>query len=205
MRLILSSCDFSNATSRQFILEHLPLPIKDCRVLFIPNEKATPGKIAKGKYHKRLQDYGFSIENIYVFDATHASDFICLDIDAIYISGGNTFLTMALLRNSGFDRAIVRYVEQGVVYIGGSAGAHLAGPSLAHVMVYDEKPPYMRDLSGLGLHNALLICHYTSERRAHYDRLMEEGNNWVIPLRDDQSVLICEKVPARGDIEGAGK
>ena len=41
MKLILSSCDFRNEKSRDVILTNLPKPIEQCRLLFIPNEKAT--------------------------------------------------------------------------------------------------------------------------------------------------------------------
>ena len=68
MRLILSSCDFSNPSSRRCITEHLPVKLARCRVLFIPNEKATSEKIQSGKYHARLQSYGFMPEYFYIFD-----------------------------------------------------------------------------------------------------------------------------------------
>ena len=46
MRLILSSRDFRGEQSRACILRNLPRPIAECRVLFIPNEKATAESIA---------------------------------------------------------------------------------------------------------------------------------------------------------------
>ena len=59
--------------------------------------------------------------------------FFNLDIDVIYISGGNTFGTLKLIRDSGFNKAIVDYVQKGVIYIGGSMGAHIAHISQSHV------------------------------------------------------------------------
>ena len=59
MKLILSSCDFRNERSRQVILDNLPKPISECRLLFIPNEKATSDKVASGKYHARMAELGF--------------------------------------------------------------------------------------------------------------------------------------------------
>ena len=144
MKLILSSCDFSNGASKQFILSHLPLPIERCRVLFIPNEKATTEKIQQGKYHKRLHACGFALENIYVFDENFANDFVNLPIDTIYVSGGNTFLTLHKLRTCGFDTILLRYIQSGVTYIGGSAGAHMVTTrSAGHTMssCSKRKPP----------------------------------------------------------------
>ena len=60
MRLILSSRDFRGEQSCACILRNLPRPIAECRVLFIPNEKATAESIASGRYHSRLAEFGFA-------------------------------------------------------------------------------------------------------------------------------------------------
>ena len=44
MKLILSSCDFINENSKQVILDNLDKKLSECKVLFIPNEKATKEK-----------------------------------------------------------------------------------------------------------------------------------------------------------------
>ena len=54
MKLLLSSCDFGNPRSAQIIKDNLCKPLSDCRVLYFPNEKATPEKIKNGKYEARL-------------------------------------------------------------------------------------------------------------------------------------------------------
>lgn len=190
MKFILSSCDFSNDCSKQFILSHLPASIELCRVLFIPNEKATSKKIQTGKYHKRLQAYGFAPENIYVFDENHASDYVSLAIDVLYVSGGNTFLTLQKLRASGFDTALLRYIHHGVTYIGGSAGAHLVTKDLRHIALYDDPPADLTDFSGLGLIDELLICHYTEERREHYEQLCRDTHAKIVKLSNEDSVWI---------------
>lgn len=192
MRLILSSCDFSNPSSRRCITEHLPVKLAQCRVLFIPNEKATSEKIQSGKYHARLQSYGFMPEYIYVFDHARPNQFVGLELDAIYVSGGNTFLTLHKLRQCGFDRELISYIRNGVTYIGGSAGAHLVTQNIEHITAYDEVPPDMTDYSGLGLLDGILICHYTSERRTHYETLIAQNEYHVYALTDEESLVIEE-------------
>lgn len=68
MRLILSSCDFHNDQSRRRIFDNLGAAAEDCRILFIPNEKATPEKLASGRYVGWLERYGFRRPHILVFD-----------------------------------------------------------------------------------------------------------------------------------------
>ena len=191
MKLVLSSCDFSHPMSRACILENLPKPIEECQVLFIPNEKANTQKILSGKYRQRLQDIGFSEALTFIFDEHSADAFRELPLDVIYVSGGNTFATLQKLRRCGFDKDLIRYVQNGVTYIGGSAGAHIATKNVAHVARYDAHPsdPCFDDF-GLGLFDGILLCHYTKEREAHYKQLVSEGQYTVHVLRDGDSVVI---------------
>lgn len=191
MKLILSSCDFRNERSRAAIHRNLPKDISDCRVLFFPNEKATIEAIHSGKYDYRMQSFGFTENNIHIFDYTNPEMFNNLDIDVIYISGGNTFATLERIRSCEFDTEIVRYVKSGVTYIGGSAGAHIASQNIEHVSAFDPVPEGMTEFSGLGLFDGILICHYTEERKALYDRLKADGKNNIYALTDNDSLVIC--------------
>ena len=190
MKLILSSCDFGNPTSARYIIDNLCKPISDCKVLYFPNEKVTPEKIKSGKYEARVAAFGFLRKNIYVANYFDPAPFLNLDIDVIYISGGNTFGTMKLIRDAGFDKAIIDYVQNGAIYVGGSAGAHIATADIAHVAQYDKETFSLTDFSGLGLYNGILICHYKEERKADLDALNALGKYRVIPLSDEQSILV---------------
>lgn len=189
-KLILSSRDFRDEKTAECIRCHLPCPIEKCRVLYFPNEKATAERIRSGGYHGRLVDFGFSRENIRVFDYFSPVDFdAAADIDAVYISGGNTFGTLKRIRESGADRLIIDLVKKGAVYIGGSAGAHIACSSVAHTAKYDSDTVGLTDHTGLGLFDGILICHYTDERRADYAELLER-EKCVIRLRDEDCIVI---------------
>ena len=190
MKLILSSCDFGNPTSARFIIDNLCKPISDCKVLYFPNEKVTPEKIKSGKYEARVAAFGFQKKNIYVANYFEPSQFFNLDIDVIYISGGNTFGTMKLIRDSGFDKAIINYVHRGVIYIGGSAGAHIATADISHVAKYDKDTFGLTDFSGLGLYNGILICHYTEDRESDLKKLSIMGKYHVIALNDAEFIIV---------------
>ena len=108
----------------------------------------------------------------------------------IYISGGNTFGTTKLIRGSGFDKAIINYVQNGVAYIGGSAGAHIATADIAHVEKYDKDTFGLNDFTGLGLFDGILICHYTEDRKSDFEALKALNKHRVISLSDKQSIVI---------------
>lgn len=190
MKLILSSCDFRNEKSKKTILNNLSKPVDQCKLLFIPNEKATYETIHSEKYFLRMQEFGFARDNISVFDYYNEQQFINLDLDVIYISGGNTFATLKRIKDCGFDKEIIRYVRSGVLYIGGSAGAHIATQSVAHIAAFDPIPDGMTDFKGLGLFDGILLCHYTKERKTLYDKLKSEGKYKVFALRDEDSLVV---------------
>lgn len=190
MRLILSSCDFRNEHSRRAILDNLGMPIEQCRVLYIPNEKATEEAILSEKFYNRLGKFGFRRENITVFNHYAPELFYDLPIDAIYVSGGNTFGTLDRLRKCGFDREIIRYVQNGAVYIGGSAGAHIVTKSICHLLDIEPNTVGMAGFRGLGLFDGILICHYSAAREPLYEKAIAEGIYHVHTLTDDEFIVI---------------
>lgn len=190
-KIILSSCDFRNAESAKCIYDNLPRPINECRVLYFPNEKANEEHIKSDKFYARLSEFGFVKTNIYVFNYFSPSDFnVNTEIDVIYISGGNTFGTMKRIRESGADKIILDYVSGGVMYVGGSAGAHIATRSIEHVSKYDTETYGLTDFAGLNLFDGILICHYSATREDHYKRLVEKGETNVICLRDQDFIVV---------------
>ncbi len=83
--------------------------------------------------------------------------------DAIYIGGGNTYRLMHILRKTGLDTRIKRYVQSGGRVYGGSAGAIIFGRTIASAkdarVGYESSPPDGLDLLG-GLS---LLCHYNKD------------------------------------------
>ena len=140
-------------------------------------------------YESRLCAFGFCQKNIYVADYFAPALYFELDIDIIYISGGNTFGTMKWLRDTGFDRAILNYVHKGAIYIGGSAGAHIATADISHIAKYDENTYGFSDFSGLGLYDGILICHYNEQRKQYAEELRRSGEYSVTTLTNEQSVF----------------
>ncbi len=190
MKLIISSRDFKDPVSAKGIYDNLGVPIEKCRVLFFANEHSSKSQLKGDKFKKRLEAYGFSRENIFVFNYYEPEPFYNLDIDAVFIGPGNTFATMMRIRRAGFDKAIVDYVKGGAVYIGSSAGAHIASPSMAHAVRYDPDTYGVTDFSGLGLCDRIFICHFGDERRAHYEELVAEGKYPVTALANDEYIVL---------------
>lgn len=189
-KIILSSCDFRNRESAQCIYDNLPFPINQCKVLYFPNEKATGDTIKSNKFYHRLSEFGFDIKNIHIYNYFAPADFDMHNhIDVIYISGGNTFGTLKRIKDSKADKIIFDCLSRGSTYIGGSAGAHIASRSIQHVAKYDIETFGLTDFSGLNLFDGILICHYSELREKDYITLTEQGEQNVIKLRDQDSLV----------------
>ncbi|MBQ8567240.1 MAG: Type 1 glutamine amidotransferase-like domain-containing protein [Clostridia bacterium] len=190
MKLILSSSDFGNPISAQFIKDNLGKPMEECRVLYFPNEKATEERINSNMYYDRVSALGFQRQNITVFNYYDPVGYDSLEIDAIYISGGNTYGTIDRIREAKADMLIKKYIKNGAVYIGGSAGAHIACANISHVKRYDTNTFNVKDMRGLELYTGILICHYNKDREAHFLELKETSPFRVTALKDGESILV---------------
>ena len=190
MHLILSSCDFRNKNSKTSIIKNLGIPIEKCKVLYIPNEKATLELIQSDMYYNRVEEFGFQKTNITVFNYYDSNQYKDLKIDAIYISGGNTFRMLDRLKKCNFDKAIIKYVNNGVTYIGGSAGAHIASNNVEHILDFDDNESGVTDFEGLGLFDGILFCHYSEDRKSYYEKALLKNKYKVYALTDDDSIII---------------
>ena len=185
MKLILSSRDFLNDNSRKVIMDNLPKKIEECKVLFIPNEKANDENLNSDKYYNRLLKDGFTNKN-------NINDFKELELDLIYIGGGNTFATMKKIKNSNFDKEIIKYVRNGVTYIGGSCGAHIITKNIEHAKYFDTVCDDFNDFTGLGLFDGIIIPHFKEERKDVYDLLKHKSKWEVYPLTDNDSIVAID-------------
>ena len=193
MKLILSSCDFINENSKKVILDNIDKQLDKCKVLFIPNEKATKEKINSNKYYLRLKKDGFTNKkNIYIFDEERPNDFKDMKVDLIYVGGGNTFATMHKLRKSNFLSVIENYIKNGVIYIGGSCGAHLVTKNIKHVEEFDNNEIGLKEYDGLGFLDGIIIPHFDKNREKKYRKLLKTSKYKIYTLTNDDSIVITD-------------
>jgi dipeptidase E len=87
--------------------------------------------------------------------------------DVIAVSGGDPFHLLAAARRTGFGAAARAALDGGAVYVGLSAGAMVAGPTLEPVRLTSPfAPPPGLDLAGLRLSAVLVLPHHDRPGRA---------------------------------------
>lgn len=87
-----------------------------------------------------------------------------VDKQIIYFCGGNTFYLLDQVIKTGCDEIIKRKVNEGVIYIGSSVGAMIAGIRIDLVSEIDErsKAPDLKS-TGLGIIDIAILPHWGSE------------------------------------------
>lgn len=113
--------------------------------------------------------------------------------DVIYVAGGNTYYLLYKVRETRFDKVIKKLIANGKVYIGSSAGACIMCPTIEHIEFLDkqEMAPNLKDFTGLGYVNHLIIPHYGREKYAEgHAKTKAKWGDKITFLNDDQVVVV---------------
>ena len=137
---------------------------------------------------------GFAPQNIFTsreFDKTLAS----VDIDYIYMAEGNTFQQLQFLKIGEWIPYIMDLWKKGAVYIGVSAGAHIACTSVEPAAGFDDAGMYpVSNFSGLGLFNGVVIPHFSENSilriNAKNNAIKQFTKDRVLLLRNSQMAII---------------
>lgn len=191
-KLLLTSAGFVNPKIGQTFLELIGKPSKDTRVLFIPTASRTPVELKYVEESQRqLVDMGITAERIITENLEQK---VTLDqfqnIDVVYVCGGNTFYLLDRVRKSGFDAVSKKLIEQGVVYLGVSAGSVLAGPDISISSPFDPNDVGLTDIRGLNLIDKVITPHYDKKEKSIIEDFKQNLPYPIIALTDNQALLV---------------
>ncbi|MGL4582734.1 MAG: Type 1 glutamine amidotransferase-like domain-containing protein [Flavobacterium sp.] len=85
--------------------------------------------------------------------------------DYIFISGGNSFYLLQVLKETGADLLIKEQVSKGKLYISTSAGSVVMSPNIQYVELMDDKSfaPRLANYQAMGMTDQYPLVHYSSE------------------------------------------
>jgi dipeptidase E len=81
------------------------------------------------------------------------------DFHAVYVCGGNTFFLMSHMRRTGFIEIVRKAVDDGLIYIGSSAGSVAATPDIGYAASLDDRAQGDGDDAGLGFVGFAILPH----------------------------------------------
>lgn len=195
MKLLLTSVSISP------LRELISIPYSDLRLVYIPTA-ADPyeNKWFVDADRKRFAEMGIRYQELDIKDKTSEELLRVLrPAHAVFVAGGNTFYLLEKAKESGFDRVVKQVVDDGVIYIGGSAGAVIAGPTIAPVARFDDPSvaSHLTSYEGFNLVDFVVLPHYGKEKdKEKYEAIMDEfgkKNLKLLPLRDDQAVIVDDR------------
>lgn len=180
--LLLTSAGFKNPRIGAEFLSLVARPADSVRVLMIPTAAITD---EQRKYVEISRDellgIGVQEENIVQIPPGEPVYYDpMMDFHALYVCGGDTEHLLKEIMKTGFDMRIRRFLGEGGVYVGISAGSIVAGPRVGN-------------LEGLKLVDTIIVPHYSdenAERRARVETFRAETSDPVVPLTDNQALLI---------------
>lgn len=193
MKLLLTSAGITNETLSSSLCELIGRHPKDIKIGVIP----TAANVEEGdkewfvnETFTSLRNFGYGLID-YADIAANGLDWKARleTMDAILVSGGNTFYLLDQMRKSGFDKWLPGVLNQ-KVYIGISAGSIVTGSSIdvATIEPADPNIPNISDLTGLNLVDFLVEPHCDGARFATMQKWAGTDGRPLFAL-DDQSAV----------------
>ncbi|GAB89112.1 Type 1 glutamine amidotransferase-like domain-containing protein [Gordonia rhizosphera] len=168
------------------------------RVAFVPTASSIYRDRSWVDYDRRtLRGFGYSVGDLDIERLDHAGMVRGLDdADVVFVSGGNVFYLLAVMRSRGFADLLTERVEAGLPYVGVSAGACVVGADIEPLSLLDdpEEGAGLASTKGLGWIDEVVIPHadgivcgseVIDEIRTRY------GTRYPLRfLTDDQALLV---------------
>lgn len=192
MKLLLTSAGLSNQNIRNEFLKLLEKPVSETKVVLIPTAARTEEELKYVEESKEeLIETGIKRENIKTLDLDHKIIYEDVEgFDAIYVCGGNTFFILHKVRENGFDKVIKKFVDEGKLYIGVSAGSMIMCPSIEIATPFDENDIGIKDFTGLKLVDVVITPHYDKKKKSIIDDYRKKLPYEIITLTDNQALVI---------------
>jgi dipeptidase E len=187
-------------------LDHAEEEIRDVlgaikRVLFIPFALHDRDAYAV-QARTRFESMGYALDSVHEAKDAKAAALKVNEAEAIFIGGGNTFRLLDSLYQFDLLLPISRRVEEGMLYMGTSAGAVVAAPTIktTNDMPIVQPPSF----SSLGLINFQINAHYLDPdpnsthmgetREVRINQFLEDNETPVVGLREGCMIRVDQNV-----------
>ena len=189
-KIVLTSCGIIDSELKAQFYNLLNKDASAMKLLYITiaveGEKDTDRTWLEEEYETIL-DLGIKEENIKEFKYEENIDFE--DYDAIYMIGGNTFYLLKELREKKLDVKIKHAIDNGVIYIGSSAGSIILVKTIESALPYDENWVNLNNFEGLNMIDGIIIPH-ANRKQEFLKEAKEKYKDKIIELYDDYGIVI---------------
>ena len=134
-----------------------------------------------------ILDLGFKKENVVEYKIGE-EDIDINSFDVMYMMGGNTFYLLDKIRKHGFDIVIKKFLNDGKVYIGSSAGSIILGNSIEFALPFDANNVNMTDFTALKLIDGIIIPH-ANKKEEFINSIKDKTNEKLYLLYDGDGLI----------------
>ncbi|PKL37032.1 peptidase S51 [Candidatus Peregrinibacteria bacterium HGW-Peregrinibacteria-1] len=171
------------------------------KIGYIPSQSDPTRHFFKRKIEWYQQ---FGIPDLFYFDLDEEYDEDnipkLLSCDAIFLSGGNTFTFLSLLKKRSFIPILRQFVDNGGILIGLSAGSILMSESIATTTIDadisdDQNCVGLTDLSALALNNFDFFPHFdgNNEIKEKLKTYSKESGKTIYACNDGDGIFVDGK------------
>ena len=143
-----------------------------------------------------MVELGFEVDEFSITGMNQASiEEKIGDKNGIFMCGGNTFYLLDQVIKTGFDKILKKKINEGMLYIGSSAGSMIVGRKIDLVSTVDDmsKAPDLKS-DGLGIIDLAILPHWGSvDFKEEYGKgfdLMYRDDIRIVPLSNSQYVHV---------------
>lgn len=118
------------------------------------------------------------------------------DIDAIFVAGGNSFYLLQQLKIKDVLQDLIEFANN-KIYVGTSAGACIACPSIDYLQKLDNKSqtPLLDNCNAMNLVDFYVLPHYKSKEKYTKiaDKIEKNYNNYkFVKISNGQAIIVDE-------------
>ncbi len=188
-KMLLTSAGFINPETAEVLMKEIPKQAEWCKVLMVSytQSKTEESYVAASK--KELEDLGFKDIRVINLHKPIKPE----PPDVIYVCGGNTFAIMQKMKETGLDKFIIEAVNNGVLYIGVSAGSIIAGKTIEIAgwgSEGDTNDVNLKDLSGFGFTDVAVFPHYKVIQKDEVVEFRKKVTYPIMEITDNQVVFV---------------
>ena len=196
-KLLLTSAGFLNPEISDVFLELLNKPTSEIKIIFVPTASRTEEELKYVRESKEeLIALGIKSRNIKNLDSNLKVSYNEVKgFDVIYVCGGNTFYLLSKVRETIFDDVIKKFVKDGGLYVGVSAGSIIVGPNIeiagwgSH---RDENDIQLKNLIGLNITNIAVYPHFEEQLQQEVEEFKKKVKYPIVVLNNNQALLILD-------------
>jgi dipeptidase E len=191
-RIILTSTGTTSETAKNAVLNLIPkLPNKNAVIITTASKNKENNKwniITKDQFIE------MGYEKIDFLDLETNPNINLSEYGTIYVAGGNTFKLMKFVGESNFKEEVEKCLEKGGVYIGSSAGAIIATPTIqiAGEITPDENAVNLQDLTGMNLVKFEILPHYEQENNKELEDYQKKTEREIKLISNEEIIVIYE-------------